>query len=87
MDPKAANAATAAAVVPLRVCLTTGASGRVTKWLAEEVAVGAGRLLPRVGASTSLTLAVLSGMTFAAAGGAHDGHRRRHLAAVDSCTS
>ena len=93
-DPKVANAATAAAVVPRRVCLTTGASVREQGWsgvmtrrLADDAVPGAGRLLPRVGVTPSLLMIAVSRLTFTDAGGAHDGQSRLHLAAVDSCTS
>ena len=91
MDPKVASAATAAAVVPRRVCRTTGASalpvGAVTYMAADEVPLGADRLLPRLGASSFLSVVVLPWLMFKAEGGALSGHNRFHLAAVDSCTS
>ena len=91
MDPNVASAATAAAVVPRRVCRTTGASalpvGLVTYILADEVVLGAGRLLPREGATSFLLIAAVSWLMLNDAGGAQLGHSLLHLAAVVSCTS
>ena len=54
---------------------------------AAEVLLGADRLLPRLGASSFLSVVVLPWLRFTAEGGALSGHNLRRFAVADSGAS